>query len=580
MQRDDDRTREAAQCVTLVQQALRASEKGEIAILVRNRSHLRAIVPALSAANIAWRAADIDPLAARTAVMDLLSLYKALSNLGDRIAWLALLRSPLVGLNNSDLHALVTGEDGRGGAGSLWSQMGAATHSKHLSGEGIAALARAVDVIGAAFAQRDRKSPRSWLEGIWLALGGMLCLASDDDWRNIHTLFDLIEALPAGADIAQLETRVKTLYAKPPAATGARLWLMTIHKSKGLEFDTVIIPGLDKMPRSDDKPLLQWGEHLDRDSNEGLVLAAAPAFGGADDAIYDWLDFERKQKQQLEDTRLFYVAATRAISRLYLLFCDNRTNTEKPFAPASRSLLSRIWVAVDDDVTWIETTPTQISLLDLDGSAQVSTDLLTRVPPTWRLETATTESAPLGYTENLPDLSVRADTAEIHAGVIIHALLEQCAKAGIGHWLQRTPAQQRTLVAQRVKQRAVLAAEREAVIDKVLNAMSAALNDERGRWLFDATHSESVAEWELSLEDGRLVIDRSFIDAEGVRWIVDYKTSQPHDGESLTNFYAREVESYRAQLFGYRDAVLAFDSRPLRLALYFPLIPGWYEISH
>ncbi|MET0379781.1 MAG: 3'-5' exonuclease, partial [Spongiibacteraceae bacterium] len=575
---DDGRIREAAQCVQLVQQALYASTDGEIAVLVRNRSHLRAIVPALSAAGIPWRAADIDPLAARTAVMDLLSLYKALSNLADRIAWLAVLRSPLVGLNNSDLHTLVTGEDDSGGNCSIWSQMVSAVDSRRVSADGFAALSRAVEVIGAAFAQRERKSPRSWLEGVWLALGGTLCLASDDDWRNIYTLFDLIEALPPGAAIEQLETLVATLYAKPPALAGARLWLMTIHKSKGLEFDTVIIPGLDKMPRSDDKPLLQWGEYLDRDGNEGLVLAAAPAFGGADDAIYDWLDFERKQKQQLEDTRLFYVAATRAISRLYLLFCDNRPNNEKPFAPASRSLLSRIWSGVEAGVSWIEPIPTQISLLDRDSPPHASADALTRVPPAWRLPLAASGTLAFDRAENLPDLTLRVDSAEIHAGVLIHGLLEQCANAGVEHWLQRTATQQRALVEQLVKQRAVPAAHRDDVVEKIVFAINAALADERGRWLFDSAHTEAVAEWELSLEDGRLVVDRSFVDRDGVRWIVDYKTSKPHDSESLPDFYAREADNYRAQLNGYRDAVAALDTRPIRLALYFPCVPGWHEL--
>src|SRR5690606_11017266 len=106
---DPDREREAAHCVTLVRQALNATSDGSIAILVRNRSHLRAIVPALSAAAISWRATDIDPLITRTAVRDLLTLFKALSNLADRIAWLALLRSPLIGLANADLLHLVAG---------------------------------------------------------------------------------------------------------------------------------------------------------------------------------------------------------------------------------------------------------------------------------------------------------------------------------------------------------------------------------------------------------------------------------------------------------------------------------------
>src|SRR5690606_28309047 len=91
---DPDREREAEHCVTLVRQALNATAAVSVAIRLRKRSHLRAIVPALSAAAIRSRATDIDPLITRTAVRDLLTPFTALSNLADRIAWLALLRSP------------------------------------------------------------------------------------------------------------------------------------------------------------------------------------------------------------------------------------------------------------------------------------------------------------------------------------------------------------------------------------------------------------------------------------------------------------------------------------------------------
>ena len=48
----------------------------------------------------------------------------------------------------------------------------------------------------------------------------------------------------------------------------------------------------------------------------------------------------------------------------------------------------------------------------------------------------------------------------------------------------------------------------------------------------------------------RVVIDRSFVDAAGVRWIVDYKTSS-HEGAGLDEFLDREQERYRPQLERY-----------------------------
>lgn len=605
------RALEAEHCVALVQQAL-AETEGDIAILVRNRGHLRDIVPALGAAGLHWRATDIDPLAARTAVMDMLTLYKALSNLADRISWLALLRTPLVGLDNSDLFTLIAGADGRGRYSSVWSQMQNRSAHARLSVDGVAAIGRAVDVIEAVLARRERSDKRSWLEGAWLALGGPLCLAGDDDWRDVQALFDLIEALPADAGVEQLEARIATLYAKPPVQSGARLWLMTIHKSKGLEFETVIIPGLDRSPRSDDKPLLQWGEYLGADGTSGLVLAPTREFGGEAEAIYDWLDFERKQKQQLEDTRLFYVAATRAISRLYLLFSDKnsadkksgdkkseefsatdlsgvRQDNEKIFAPSSRSLLARIWPAVSESVSWLESSPikalsikarTDDAVSNAVSNATESTTQLSRVPPAWRLSLpVSTAFAANADGTNLPENPTRADSVEILAGTLVHALFEQCARNGAEFWQQRDSGQQRTLVELLTRQQGIALAQQPAVVTRVLHALNTALADSRGRWLFDPAHGEAVAEWDLSLEGGRrVVIDRSFVDINGERWIVDYKSSSPRPGENQEDFIARERETYRPQLFGYRDAVASFDARPIRLALYFPSLPAWCEL--
>ena len=75
----------------------------------------------------------------------------------------------------------------------------------------------------------------------------------------------------------------------------------------------------------------------------------------------------------------------------------------------------------------------------------------------------------------------------------------------------------------------------------------------------------------------RVVFDRSFVDDHGVRWVIDYKTSQ-HIGGGLEQFLDREVERYRPQLQRY--ALLAQETRapnPCASGLYFPLMRAWRE---
>ena len=74
----------------------------------------------------------------------------------------------------------------------------------------------------------------------------------------------------------------------------------------------------------------------------------------------------------------------------------------------------------------------------------------------------------------------------------------------------------------------------------------------------------------------RVVFDRSFVDDRGVRWVIDYKTSQ-HIGGGLEEFLDREVERYRSQLQRYGTLAKRLGPEPVRLGLYFPLMRAWRE---
>ncbi|MGH9482767.1 MAG: hypothetical protein ACRD1L_11825, partial [Terriglobales bacterium] len=99
-------------------------------------------------------------------------------------------------------------------------------------------------------------------------------------------------------------------------------------------------------------------------------------------------------------------------------------------------------------------------------------------------------------------------------------------------------------------------------------------------------HAEAHCEWPLAgLVGGELrhaVIDRTFVDEQGVRWIIDYKNAE-HEGGSLEAFLDAQAEQYRTQLELYArlvaSLVVEMDPRPLRCALYFPLLAAWRELA-
>src|SRR3990167_1341896 len=96
-QTEDDNI-QAHRIISLIHSIQSSSSQDSIAILVRSRSNLLALLPALKQANITYQAVDIEPLASRQIIQDLFSLTCALLHPVDRIAWLALLRAPWCGL--------------------------------------------------------------------------------------------------------------------------------------------------------------------------------------------------------------------------------------------------------------------------------------------------------------------------------------------------------------------------------------------------------------------------------------------------------------------------------------------------
>ncbi len=87
--------------------------------------------------------------------------------------------------------------------------------------------------------------------------------------------------------------------------------LMTIHRSKGLEFDVVCVADLGRQRR--------WGNELLRlseDGRVGLRLSRPGAAKGTLALDYRALGDERSAAEAAEERRLFYVAMTRARERL------------------------------------------------------------------------------------------------------------------------------------------------------------------------------------------------------------------------------------------------------------------------
>ncbi len=526
--------------------------KGKKAILVRNRSHLDAIVPALKDAGIRFRAVEIEQLGEKQVVQDLYALTRALTHFADRIAWLAVLRAPWCGLTLQELCALSEGKTDS----TIWELM-----------QDMPRLARLREVLTPALANRMRGTLRDRVEGAWLALGGPACVHDATDLEDADIFFDELERLEVAgelADFSVLARRLQTLYAIPDVNAGPdAVEIMTIHKAKGLEFGTVIVPGLDRPPGSGRKPLFAWRSLV----GGRLLLAPIDATGGESEPLYDYVRELDKAAEDIEAARLLYVAVTRAESHLHLLACVKCGPDGELKAPSKRSLLGIAWPAWAREAKKPAGPPAQSS-----AESNAIDAPLRRLPADFVLPQA---PAALQWRptdpvmENQVEFSWAGETAR-HMGTVVHAWLRRMAEDCLEGWDDARVERLRAAVRAQLRSRGVGSAEIEAVTLRVLQALRNAMSDEKGRWIL-GPHAEAKCEYRIRTRSRSLVIDRLIRDTRGNRWAIDYKTSA-HEGADIEGFLDREQTRYAAQLDAYA-AALGGASR----ALYFPLLVGWRE---
>jgi ATP-dependent exoDNAse (exonuclease V) beta subunit len=626
---NDDQAAEGAKVVEIVACAQRDENCFTTAILVRNRSHLAEILPRLKKAGLRFRAIEIEGLSRQPVVQDLLVLTRALMHPADRLAWFALLRAPWCGLTLADLHALVSAAPGQSGEaadpataqereenagigpGTAWEWLQDANRIASISADGYERLLRLRDVLKACMANRNRQSLRAAVEAAWLALGGPACVEDETGLEDASAYLDYLESHEEAGSIrslAALEEGLAGLSALPDAKADDSLQIMTIHKAKGLEFDCVIVPGLGRLSRSDDKKLFMWMEHLrdewpeteEEEESRGrndLLLAPIQETGSGSDPIYSWIEKLDDEKECLEDGRLLYVAATRARKRLHLLgstgvISGNEGGIElKP--PPARTLLSKIWPVVE---SFYMEAAAKAAFSDPpsrgDNKEQEARDKpmidqsLRRLISRWELPPA---PRALQWKAGQPPLPIRGEVEYSWAGEtarlvgnIVHKWLERIAEDGLADWNAPRITELRDIFRRQLIACGAISTgkdDSDDAVKRVMAALTHAVSEPRGRWLLE---SQQEARSELHMTGNiagqymDFVIDRTFRDAEGQRWVVDYKTSS-HEGADVEGFLDREQERYRDQLDRYAALMQAAEGQPVRRGLYFPLLKGWRE---
>jgi ATP-dependent helicase/nuclease subunit A len=549
-----DAQAEANSIASLVVRLREAEPKPSIAILVAARSHAAPIVTALQAANVAVSGVDLVSLAELPVTRDLAALTRALDHLADRIAWLAVLRAPWCGLTLHDLTALVADAP----RATVWECLSEGERVSRLTPDARIRLLRTREVLEAALIERDRLDLAQWIEQTWLRLGGPAACSEDEDLEHARAFFNALARWSAEPDWTgplSLEERLSELFAVHSAAPADAVQIMTIHRAKGLEFDAVIIPALGRRMRGTPEPLLRWLELPREPEGSDLLMAAIPQTSRRGiEPLNEYLKSLQARRAAHERARLLYVATTRARNELHLFGeLVEPASPEARAEPASGTLLASLWPAIATRF------PTE-----LDVNAAPTADLalppmrFERLPSHWHLPLIgagpdASEIAIASYEADEEEASWSTEPERC----VMRIVRDQLCRYSRQSMLPDQPESE--MLREKLGRLGLEEGDLIHCVQRAQAVLIACLADRQLQWMFSPGHRQTSSPLPLTgLYQGRLTsvsIDRSFVDAEGTRWVIDFAME----------------EARSAQLDKYLALARHLGPEPVRAASYFAL---------
>ena len=559
------------------QPAGRPIRPGDILVLLRARKRggfAPALVRELKNLSIPVGGIDRMVLADQLPVQDILALAEWLLLPDDDLTLAALLKSPLIGLDEAALFERAQPRQGSLHA-ALMAHRGSASDFGRVADWLSAQAARLdfitphglfADVLGAP----GPLDPRAGRARILARLGPdagdpldeLLNAALEHEKLNPPSLQGFVHWLRQGG--AEIKREAE--------AAGDVVRIMTVHGSKGLQAPIVILP--DTTGKAQDRKTLRWFE----DGGEALPVWAPQVKGFEAPALTTQRQADQAREAE-EEHRLLYVALTRAEDRL--IICGWNGAQKLPVgcwydlvAQGIARLPGREECAfdagafgaapdgfgADPKLLSLSTPQSAAPRVESAGSAA---DAGAR-PPAWAWQKAA-EEAPAGSLapsalpgeQETPAAAPRpvGDPLGLHfrRGRLVHALLQSLPEHPASVWDELT----RRFLTRRAP--GLSAAEQDATLHEVLGLLGEP-------WMQAALGPGSLAEAPLAGEvNGRLIagqVDRLKVEPDRVL-VLDYKTNRPppEHVDQVAPLYLRQMAAYRTLLRA------AFPGRVVECAL-------------
>ena len=595
-----DEALEAAEqrVVEVAQEALERQQGREkpVAILVKSRTALGRLNERLLQANIPVRAVEMFPLSEQPYVIDLLQIIRALSYRFDRVAWLSLFRSPLCGLTLQSLHSLF----GDKSEPNVLKQIRTALDNEiaceqKLGAEQFKRFKHICEVMLNANAEQQGLSFTMRVSMIWQQLGGHLLYSKPSEKADIESVFALLDKLaPYGTpDLDVLEEHISELYAESLTSDSA-VEIMTIHKAKGLQFEEVILFGLDKRSPGVSKMLLSLEPYeydIGGELFPGVLISTAPSkqHEAAEDVMSNLLKRREEYRQALEEARLFYVATTRPCQRLHLFYRlalkEEKTGLEV-VEPSKREFLSCIKQALEYDTEVIkqalpeyqkhmagdvavEMEPIQVEVAEV--AAQPNDFVRFKQATIDQLKDHYAQHRQIGL-QLSKDAATQAGTWEFLdeddaiLGTVTHRWLQMMGLDRLKRWDEERLNQGQSLMRYQLMSAGYNEEGLDDAVKRLQQLLIKCLQHEELRTLL--MNPQVQHEWPLYDVDGKLLIMDLVVPHDDHWEVVDYKSSRRREGESIEDFKQRMIREYLPQLEAYCAYLQDIDGKKAKASLF------------
>jgi len=497
--------------------ALRKKTPGlKIAILTRTRLTIKEILREMQRKEIPFEAIGIDQVKDQQIYQDIMSLTKALYNLDDKTHWIAILRAPWCGLDLRSLSILFEYNHDM----DAWDVINDPNITNKLDENNKKRLYFLRDVISRTIGYRGRVSHRFFIESVWRMLMGDKCLRDNDDLEHIDTFLELIDECSNSLSINfnKLDKITDGINITNNPNNINPVIISTIHAAKGLEYECVIIPNLNRRVKPDEKPLMLLdGDNLISIKNNNEKI----------ENLFDYNWKKERVRIKNEQIRLLYVAITRAQKECHIIFSINTKKIKEeeitikedritkggnePNIEGS-SLLNILWPIVKNE-----------EIIKIKAENTTASD--TSIPKLRRLKiehySQEIETQPISVSEEIK--KIYENDIHTFTGILIHKYYKLIIRNQVD--INEILSKKLDYIMSFFNDHGFKSNEIKEAYKVITNSLNSLLNSEDGKWIYQLYQDDMMEAEYLFVQENtykKRIPDRTFIH-NNKRWIVDYK---------------------------------------------------------